>query len=147
VLVGTDGSNTGLISISDRSSGYVRATYDSGSGLFPVAYAVRDLGAGNYNVFLVLVKKTDGSIGNFIIPVNTTGSVGKRSVSITVLPGYSPGTVVVFTLEGNDLVAYYVSSNYPSSQSPIPVPEFPAAIPIVVAAVVGVLLFTRRMRR
>jgi hypothetical protein len=115
--------------------------------LFPVAYAVRDLGAGNYNVFLALVNEADGSIGNFIIPINTNGSVDKRPISITVLPGRSPGTLVVFTVEGNDLVAYYVSSNDPSSQSPIPVPEFPAAIPILVAAVVSVLFFTRRMRR
>jgi len=146
-LVATNGFNTGLVSLSDRNSSYVRATYDSGSGLFPVVYAVRDLGTGNYNVFLALVNETDGSIGNFIIPVNTTGSVEKRPISITVLPGDSPGTLVVFTVEGNDLVAYYVSSNYPSSQSPIPIPEFPAAIPILVAAVVSVLFFIRRMRR
>jgi hypothetical protein len=53
---------------------------------------------------------------------------------------------VVFTVEGNDLVAYYVSSNYPESQYPIPVPEFLVAIPIALAAVAGVLLFTRKMR-
>jgi hypothetical protein len=143
-LVGTDGSNTGLLSLSDRNSAYVRATYDS--GLFPVVYAVRDLGTGNYNVFLSLVNETDGSIGSFIIPINTTGSVGKIPVNIVVLPGGSPGTVVVFTVEGNDLVAYYVSSNYPESQNPIPIPEFLVAIPIVIATVAGVLLLTRKKR-
>jgi endonuclease YncB( thermonuclease family) len=145
-LVGTDGINTGLLSLSDRNSAYVRATYDSGSGLFPVVYAVRDLGTGNYNVFLSLVNETDGSIGSFIIPINTTGSVGKIPINIVVLPGGSPGTVVVFTVEGNDLVAYYISSNYPESQYPIPIPEFLVAIPVVLATVAGVLLLTRKKR-
>ena len=145
-LVGTDGSNTTLLSLSDRNSSYVRATYDSGSGLFPVVYAVRDLNTSNYNVFLSLVNETDGSIGSFIIPINTTGSVGKIPVNIVVLPGGSPGTVVVFTVEGNDLVAYYISSNYPESLNPIPIPEFLVAIPIVIATVAGVLLITRKKR-
>ena len=145
-LVGTNGINTDLMSLSDRNSAYVRATYDSGSGLFPVVYAVRDLGTGNYNVFLSLVNETDGSIGSFIIPINTTGSVGKIPINIVVLPGGSPGTVVVFTVEGNDLVAYYVSSDYPESQYPIPIPEFLVAIPVVLATVAAVLLLTRRKR-
>jgi len=146
-LVGTDGNNTGLLSLSDRNSAYVRATYDSGSGLFPVVYAVRDLGTGNYNVFLSLVKEADGSIGSFIIPINTTGSVVKIPINIVVLPGGSPGTVVVFTVEGNDLVAYYISSNYPESQYPIPIPEFLVAIPIVVATIAGVLLLLLTKKR
>jgi hypothetical protein len=145
-LVDTDGSDNDLLSLSDRNSAYVRATYDSGSGLFPVVYAVKDLGTGNYNVFLSLVDETDGSIGSFIIPINTTGSVGKIPINIVVLPGGSPGTVVVFTVEGNDLVAYYVSSNYPESQYPIPIPEFLVAIPVVLVTVAGVLLLTRRKR-
>ena len=145
-LVDTNGNNPGLLSLSDRNSAYVRATYDSGSGLFPVVYAVRDLGTGNYNVFLSLVNETDGSIGSFIIPINTTGSVRKIPINIVVLPGGSPGTVVVFTVEGNDLVAYYVSSNYPESQYPIPIPEFFVAIPVVLATVAAVLLLTRRKR-
>jgi hypothetical protein len=53
---------------------------------------------------------------------------------------------VVFTVEGNDLVAYYVSSNYPESQYPIPIPEFLVAIPIVLATVAGVLLLTMKKR-
>lgn len=65
---------------------------------------------------------------------------------MVVLPGGSPGTVVVFTVEGNDLVAYYVSSNYPESQYPIPIPEFLVAIPIVLATVAGVLLLTMKKR-
>jgi endonuclease YncB( thermonuclease family) len=146
-LVGTDGNNPGLLSLSDRNSAYVRATYDSGSGLFPVVYAVRDLGTGNYNVFLSLVNETDGSISSFIIPINTTGSVGKIPINIVVLPGGSPGTVVVFTVEGNDLVAYYISSNYPESQYPIPIPEFLVAIPIVVATIAGVLLLLLTKKR
>lgn len=81
-LVDTNGNNPGLLSLSDRNSAYARATYDSGSGLFPVVYAVRDLGTSNYNVFLSLVSETDGSIGSFIIPINTTGSVDKIPINI-----------------------------------------------------------------
>jgi len=145
-LVSTDGSNTGFLPLSDRNSAYVRSTYDSGAGLFPIVYAMRDLGTNNYNAFLSLINGTDGNIGNFIIPINTTGSVDKIPINIVVLPGISPRTVVVFTVEGNDLVACYVSRNYPESQYPIPIPEFLVAIPIVLAAVVGVLLFTRKTR-
>ncbi|WP_448577149.1 thermonuclease family protein [Thermosphaera sp.] len=138
-LVEVDGSNTGLLSIADRSSSYVRVAYDAGAGLFPVVYGVRDLVTSNYNVFLTLVGESDGGVEPFIIPVNTAGDGSKIPVNIVVLPGNSPGTVVVFTMEGNDLVAYYVSSSYPESQQPVPIPE-PVAISLITAAGGGVLV-------
>ena len=138
-LVGTDGSNTGLIPLADRYSGFVRPAYDAGFGLFPVAYGVRDLDTGNYNVFLALVNETDGSISSFVIPVNTTGSVNKRPINTIVLPGGSPGTVVVFTVEGSDLVAYYISSTYSEALQPVPIPE-PILVSAIVAGTTGVLL-------
>lgn len=139
-LVDTSGNNNGLIALADKNSGYVRVAYDAGKGLFPVAYAVRDLSTNNYNVFLTLVDEAGDSIGSFVIPVNTTGSVNKLPINIVLLPGNSPGTVVLFTVEGNELVAYYVSSTYPDVLQPVPIPE-PFAVVIAVSAVTLILVY------
>ena len=139
-LVGRDGSNPGIVPLADRGSAYVRAAYDSGGGLFPVAYAVRDLYTNNYNVFLALVNEGDGSIGGFVIPVNTTSSVSKLPINTVVLPGNSPGTVVLFTVEGNELAAYYVSSAYPDVIQPVPIPE-PFAVAFAVSTATLILVY------
>ncbi|QOR94888.1 hypothetical protein IMZ38_02960 [Thermosphaera chiliense] len=146
-LVSPDGSNTGLVSLADRSSSYVRVAYDAGAGLFPVAYSVRDLGTSNYDLFLALVGE-DGGIGSFVIPVSTDDSVSNIPVNMVVLPGGSPGTVVVFAVEGNDLVAYYVSSNYPETLQPMPIPE-PVIVSLAVAGTGGALVtyIRRRLKR
>jgi endonuclease YncB( thermonuclease family) len=147
-LVGKEGSNPGIVPLADRGSAYVRAAYDSGAGLFPVAYAVRDLSTGNYNVFLALVNEGDGSIGGFVIPVNTTSSVSKVPVNTVVLPGNSPGTVVLFTVEGGELAAYYVSSAYPDALQPVPIPEpFAVAIAVSTATLILVYYVTRGSRK
>jgi endonuclease YncB( thermonuclease family) len=127
-FVDTSGPS-GVITVADRNAGYVRVAYDHGARLFPAVYGVRDLSTENYNVFLAVG-------GNFIIPVNTSGVVSKLPINIVVLPGASPGTVVVFTIEGNDLVAYYISPEYPASQQPIPIPE-PILVSIAVATTAG----------
>jgi endonuclease YncB( thermonuclease family) len=127
-FVDTSGPS-GVITVADRNAGYVRVAYDPGAKLFPAVYGVRDLSTGKYNVFLAVG-------GNFIIPVNTSGAVSKLPINIVVLPGASSGTVVVFTIEGNDLVAYYISPEYPESQYPIPIPE-PILVSIAVATTAG----------
>jgi len=129
VRVDTTSGPSGVITVADRNAGYVRVAYDPGEKLFPAVYGVRDLSTGNYNVFLAVG-------GNFTIPVNTSGAVSKLPINIVVLPGASPGTVVVFTIEGNDLVAYYVSPEYPASQQPIPIPE-PILVSIAIATTAG----------
>jgi endonuclease YncB( thermonuclease family) len=147
-LVGSGGSNPGIVPLADRGSGHVRAAYDSGAGLFPVAYAVRDLSTGNYNVFLALVDEGDGGIGGFVIPVNTTGSVSKLPINTVVLPGNSPGTVVLFTVEGRELAAYYVSSAYPDTLQPVPIPEpFAVAFAVSTATLILVYYVTRGSRK
>ncbi|MFZ8791956.1 MAG: hypothetical protein ACO2OS_06810, partial [Thermosphaera aggregans] len=147
-LVSGDGSNPGIVPLADRGSAYVRAAYDSGAGLFPVAYAVRDLYTGNYNVFLAIVNEGDGSIGGFVIPVNTTSSVSKLPINIVVLPGNSPGTVVLFTVEGGELAAYYVSSAYPDALEPVPIPEpFAVAFAVSTATLILVYYVIRGSRR
>jgi hypothetical protein len=133
-FVDTSGPS-GVITVADRNAGYVRVAYDPKAKLFPAVYGVRDLSTGKYNVFLAVG-------GNFIIPVNTSGEVSKLPINIVVLPGEgsgtgeSSGTVVVFTIEGNDLVAYYISPGYPASQEPIPIPE-PILVSIAVATTAG----------
>jgi endonuclease YncB( thermonuclease family) len=129
VRVDTTSGPSGVVTIADRNAGYVRVAYDPGAKLFPVVYGVRDLSTGNFNVFLTVG-------GNFVIPVNTNGAIDKRPINIVVLPGASPGRLVVFTVEGKDLVAYYVSPDYPESQQPIPIPE-PTLVSIAVAATAG----------
>lgn len=147
-LVGRDGFNQGIVPLADRGSAYVRAAYDSSAGLFPVAYAVRDLSTGNYNVFLALVNEGDGSIGGFVIPVNTTSSVNKLPINTVVLPGNSPGTVVLFTVEGGELAAYCVSSAYPDALQPVPIPE-PFAVAFAVSTITLILVYyaTRGSRK
>jgi len=137
-LINTDGSNTGLITLADSNSGYVRAAYDSGVGLFPIVYGVRDLSTGNYNSFLVVCNETSEIIGKFIVPINTSSQINSRPINIVVLPGESPGTVVVFAVEDTDLVAYYISPTYPEAQQPIPIPE-PLVISIIIASTTGAL--------
>lgn len=85
-FIDINGDNTELVPLADRNAGYVRVAYDSGSGLFPVVYAVRDLVTRNYNAFITLVGE-NGDIGVFVIPINNSGATNVTPVNIVVLPG------------------------------------------------------------
>lgn len=55
----------------------------------------------------------------------------------------------MFTVEGNDLVAYYVSSEYPETQQPVSIPE-PIIVSLVVAGAGGAIVavaYVRHLKR
>jgi endonuclease YncB( thermonuclease family) len=118
-LVDTSGGNNGLFTLSDRSSAYVRTVYDAVNKYYLLSYSVRDENTGNYNLYLALYRQQGNSIGNYIIPLNTDPSISKIPVGMQVVPGLG---VIVFAIEGNNVIAYIVSSNYPESQTPQPIP-------------------------
>ena len=118
-IVDTSGGNNGLFTLSDRSSAYVRTVYDAVNKYYLISYSVRDENTGNYNLYLALYSEQGKSIGNYIIPLNTDSSINKIPVGIQVVPGLG---VIVFVIEGYNVIAYIVSSNYPESQTPQPIP-------------------------
>ena len=118
-LVDTSGGNNGLFTLSDRLSAYVRTVYDAVNKYYLLSYSVRDENTGNYNLYLALYSEQGNSIGNYIIPLNIDSSISKIPVGIQVVPGLG---VIVFVIEGYNVIAYIVSSNYPESQTPQPIP-------------------------
>ncbi|MEM4889306.1 MAG: thermonuclease family protein [Thermosphaera sp.] len=138
--------NEGLLEsfvIADYNGSFVRVAYDPGSGLFVIPYAVTDY-TGTRNVYMVFYDEASQSLKPWALPIATQPGVHETPLQVAVLTG-SPSKIVVIALEGGNLVAYYISENYPQLLNPIPVPEpWIVAVAVSIVTLVSIFLVARR---
>ena len=136
-VVSTDGSRSGILMLADRNATFVRAAYDPGSRKFIIPYGVYEVNVTMRNLFVAFYNSVGGILEPWVLPVGMDVGIHNTPLHVEVLGGGpgTPGNIVIIALEGDELVAYVVSSNYPELQNPIPIPE-PAWV------VIPVLLIT-----
>ncbi|MEM4452539.1 MAG: hypothetical protein QW182_04970, partial [Thermosphaera sp.] len=84
------------------------------------------------------------SLKPWALPIATQPGVHETPLQVAVLTG-SPSKIVVIALEGGNLVAYYISENYPQLLNPIPVPEpWIVAVAVSIVTLVSIFLVARR---
>lgn len=148
-VVSTDGTASGILTLADKSATFVKVTYDPGSKKFIIPYGIYEVGDTTRNLFVAFYDSVEGVLEPWVLPVGMDVGIHNTPLHVQVLGGSSstPGNIVIIALEGNKLVAYVVSSDYPELQNPIPIPEpVWVIIPILLITTFFVLRFMKPRR-
>ncbi len=148
-VVGTNGSKSGILTLADRSATFVKIAYDPGSRKFIIPYGVYEVNVTKRNLFVAFYNSVGDVLEPWVLPVGMDVGIDNTPLHVQVLGGGrdTPGNIVIIALDGDELVAYVVSSDYPELQNPIPIPEpVWVVIPILLITAFFVLRSVRPRR-